>query len=162
MKPNVRDAVLGVIAIVTVIGIIGFAKRSSFTNPQTTTPFQTSTPTGTVKGIEDTFKQTIPQDMDKKELKDVSNEQKDYQGIASRKIENNKTDVLVLADLPTLGKGETYNAVIVKDNGETKDLGNLTETKGGYMIETAKNENLSEFKTIRILRSGKTLLEASW
>jgi len=107
MKPNVRDAVLGVIAIVAVVGLIAYARRSPVSNSQST-PFQTTTPIGTVQGVEDTFKVTIPEDMDKKDLKDVSNENASYGGIASRKIENNTSNFIVLADLPDTPLGQSY------------------------------------------------------
>jgi len=50
----------------------------------------------------------------------------------------------------------------VKANGETKELGTLTKTKGGYMIEVTKNEDLKDYPTIRILRNGKAVLETAW
>ncbi len=162
MKPKFSDALIGLMVVIVIGGFFWFIKnRNSNQNPETT-PFVTSSPVGSVKGIEDSFRITLPVDSDKKELKDISGDGENYSGVVSRKYSNNKFDLLVLADLPDLQKNEKYLLVLSKPDGSQINIGNLETGKGGYMLEVSKQEDLTSYSKIQIKKLDKVLLEASY
>ena len=91
-------------------------------------------PTPSIEGrIESSFNTTIPDDVEKTELKDVSGGT--GSGIATRKLQSNLYTYTFLVDLPDPSDGLFYEAWIVKDN-ENISLGKLVVAKGGWMIES--------------------------
>lgn len=106
-------------------------------------------------GIEEQIKQKfggldIPEDAEKAELKNVSGDE--GIGIATRSE--------ILADLPDLGKGESYQALL-SDGSKTILLGNLRLAKGGYILEYDSSK-YPGFDQIVIMKGSKRILEGSF
>ena len=106
-------------------------------------------------GIEEQIEQKfggldIPEDVEKIELKNVSGDE--GIGIATRSE--------ILADLPDLGRGESYQ-VLLSDGSKTILLGNLRLAKGGYILEYDSSK-YPEFDQIIIVKGSKRILEGSF
>ena len=102
--------------------------------------------------ISETFNgMTIPDDVDRAELKDVSGG--DGFGIATR------TEILV--DLPEAPLGQYYQAKLMNSEGKSVLLGTLKAAKGGYLIEYNSSRYPGYDKVVIVLGE-KTLLEGSF
>lgn len=106
-------------------------------------------------GIEEQIKQKfggldIPEDAERTELKNVSEDE--GIGIATRSE--------ILADLPDLEKGESYQALL-SDGSKTILLGNLRLAKGGYILEYDSSK-YPGFNQIVIMKGSKRILEGSF
>jgi len=93
---------------------------------------------------------TIPDDSEKIELENVSGGE--GIGIATRSQ--------VIADLPSLQKGEKYQ-VFLGNGSKTILLGNLRELKGGYILEYDSSKYLG-YNQIIIMRGSQHILEGSF
>ncbi len=106
-------------------------------------------------GIEEQIEQKfggldIPEDAEKTELKNVSGDE--GMGIATRSE--------ILADLPDLEKGESYQ-VLLSDGSKTILLGNLRLAKGGYILEYDSSK-YPGFNQIVVMKGSKRILEGSF
>ena len=100
--------------------------------------------------IEDKFTGlVIPKDPDNIELKDVTGGENF--GIV--------TETEILANLPSLTGSEVYKAWLEKD-GKAILLGNLTEAKGGFVLNL-KISNYNNFDKVFITAGTKRILEGS-
>jgi len=117
-----RDAIIGFVFLVILIGGILIIKNRSNKTPIESGPL----PTPSIQQrIENKFGGIkIPDDVSKVELKDTTGG--DSYGIA--------TQTEVLANLPDLSKGEFYE-VWVNQNGKLISLGKMRIAKGGYILE---------------------------
>lgn len=112
--------------------------------------FPSPTPS-VVKQVEEKFKGLlIPDDSTKIELKNVSN----IEGIGVA------TNTEVLADLPELGRGESYQ-VLLSNGTKTVLLGNLKQAKGGWILEYDLSKHVG-YKEIIVSKGSKEILKGSF
>lgn len=100
--------------------------------------------------IKEKFNNTIPDDMEKIELQNVSD--KAAMGIATKEG--------VYADLPDLAVGENYQ-VLITNGKNTITLGNLSRSKGGYILEYDLSK-YPGYNTIFVTKGGEHILEGSF
>jgi hypothetical protein len=143
---KVKNIVIAFIVLVALfVVILWFNKKSKETNLS-----KTYSPSITEQ-IEDKFKNiNIPQDAEKTELVDVAGG--DSMGIATR--------TEILADLPSPSFGNKYQAWIVKDGNEIL-LGNLSEKKGGWILEY-NSSKYPGYNKVVIKEGAKVILEGSF
>lgn len=146
---NKKDIVIG-FAILAVLVVVVFLLRRPGSNSVTLLP--SPTPSSEEK-IESSFKVDIPEDVDKAELKDVSDT--NAIGIATKKYENGRFTATVLADLPEPESGNYYQAWITSGELQKSDtkfvtLGRMRIAKGGWMVEFQSNSDLSVNKNVLI------------
>lgn len=94
---------------------------------------------------------TIPSDVEKAELKDVTGGESF--GIATR--------TEVLANLPELSAGQKYQVKLENSQGKTVLLGNLRIAKAGYLLEYDSSK-YPGYDKVLVISGGKTLLEGSF
>jgi len=143
---NRRDIVIGFVILAALAGFIYFrAKRET---PQELTVPQTLSTEDT---LEKKFGLTLPENVDRAELKDLSGG--DASGIATRKFENGTFTHTVLADLPDPEAGTFYEGWLVRgkqgdDNFAFISTGRMTLAKGGYILEFTSQTNYSDYSNV--------------
>ena len=144
---KVKDIVIGVAVVALLTFVVLAIKNNRNARLQAELA---NTPTIEEK-IENTFGGlTVPADVEKTELKDVSGGE--AFGIATR--------TEILADLPETANGNFYQAWLEKD-GKKILLGNLRIAKGGYLLEYSSAKFPGYNKVI--ITSGDTnILEGSF
>lgn len=144
---NKRDVVIGLIVIFVIIGLVYWIRRPK-------APKLTATPIPSVENkIEDSFKITIPDDVDRANLKDVSGG--NGSGIATRKYTNGNFTHTVLADLPDPEVGTFYEGWLVRGKSGDFDFsffstGKMRIAKGGYILDYNSTKDYSDFKGVII------------
>lgn len=151
---NRRDIVIGFIVLI-ILGIGVLSLRGS----QNQVPkLPSSTPISNEQKIESNFKVNIPDDMEKVELKDVSGS--NNIAIATRKFENGKFTLTILADLNDPFSGSFFQAWIAKDADQERSkylsLGKLIIAKGGWILEYQSKTNYMDYKNVLITQETKT------
>lgn len=142
-----RDVVTGFIVLVVLIGAALLVRNARLKKQAIVTP----TPSVEDK-VSKTFNGlTIPADVDKAELKDVTGG--DSFGIATR--------TEILANLPELPVGQYYQGKLVNAEGKSILLGRFRIAKGGYLLEYSSAKYPGYDKVVVVLGS-KTLLEGSF
>lgn len=117
-----RDIIIGFVFLVILIaGILWIYKAKSV--KKTATPLPTPNITSKVKGTTSTF--NVPDGVEKAELEDVSGG--NSYGVATR--------TEVVANLPVPESGKKYSVWLMNSNGKTVSIGNLWESKGGWILE---------------------------
>ncbi len=144
---NRRDIVIGIVILAALSAVIYFWRR-----PEIDEELKVPQTLSVEDQIEDAFNLEIPDDVEKAELRDVSGG--DASAIATRKFENGRFELNILADL----SDGSYTADFEKD-GEVKSLGSLRIAKGGYLLEFRGFEDLSDYSTVRVTSGGETILE---
>lgn len=146
-----RDIVIGAIAIIAILFV---ASRLRSPDPQITTN-QPSPSQDEQKQLEEITKRVLPAEGERITLNDV--EGVGASAIATRSFEDNLTIITILADLPELQAGESYQAWA--ESGEESDpnyelltLGLMARQKGGWLGEFEINKDLSSFKYLVISR----------
>lgn len=163
---NKRDIVIGFIIFAIVAGIILWTRKPRVTPVEVPTP--TSSPQ---EKIEEVFNYTIPEDVEKVELKDLTNS--GANGIATRKYENNKFEFVILADLEDPKEGFYQGWLTKGKEGEVGfsyvKLGNLRLAKGGYILEfesptdyTSYSQVLVTLEKVNDTKIEKRVLEGSF
>lgn len=163
---NKRDIVIGFIVFAIVAGIILWTRKPRVTPVEVPTP--TSSPQ---EKIEEVFNYTIPEDVEKVELKDLTNS--GANGIATRKYENNKFEFVILADLEDPKEGFYQGWLTKGKEGEVGfsyvKLGNLRLAKGGYILEfesptdyTSYSQVLVTLEKVNDTKIEKRVLEGSF
>lgn len=147
---NRRDIVIGVVILAALSAVVYFWRKPTIDEelkvPQTLS---------VEDAIEDAFNIEIPEDVEKTEMVDISGG--DASAIATRKFENGRFELNILADLPDA----SYAAEIEKD-GETMSIGSLRIAKGGYLLEYRGNRDLSDYSTVRVTSGGEIILEGGF
>jgi hypothetical protein len=151
---NKRDIVIGVVVLTALAGLIYFWQNSG-----TDEDLQIPQTLSVEDKIEDKFNLEIPEDVEKTELKDAVGG--DASGIVTRKVQEDETQLMILADLPDPETGKIYNAMIIKDD-ETKDIGFLQIAKGGYLLEYQSGQDLSDYKKVEVKLDETTVLEGEF
>lgn len=138
---NRRDIVIGIVILALVVGaVLWFRGRTSKEVMAPTTSSE--------EQIEKSFNLTIPEDVDKAELKDVSGG--NGSGIATRKFENGSFSHMVLADLPDPAAGMFYEGWLVRGKmGDANfayiSTGRMRVAKGGYLLEFNSSVDYSDY-----------------
>ena len=133
-KFNRKDVFVGLVILVALAGILYLV-----TKPKTK-PLVIPDSKKIEETIESKFKLTIPDDIEKADLADVSGE--GLAGIATRGE--------ILADLPDPSGKEFYQAWLKKGE-ELVSLGKLRVAKGGWMIEYSAAK-YPDFETVLVSR----------
>jgi hypothetical protein len=147
---NRRDIIIGFVILAFLI--VGFLllRRPNTKQPQ---PFPEQTPSSKQK-IESVFNVTIPDDVQKAELKDIAGI--NGTALATRKFDKNFV-FTVLADLPDPPRGYAYHVWISKDtsdpNADARDLGSLRIAKGGWILDYQSKSDLSSYNGVFIAES---------
>jgi hypothetical protein len=121
MRFNRRDAILGLIVIVLVIGGALLLRRY---RANRVSAVATPTPMSIRKAIQEQFKFEVPANTNSTELNDVSGG--DGRGLATEKE--------ILVDLPDPDSKTFYQAWLENSSGQLVSLGKLTAAKGGWLI----------------------------
>ena len=117
-----KDIITGLIILAVIAGLVYWFKLRK---PTPTVPVSTTPSIEQVEGaIEDKFKFTVPDNVEKALLKDITGG--DGSGIATR------TEILV--DLPDPEPGTYYQAWLENSGGKLLSLGRLAIAKGGWMV----------------------------
>ena len=147
---NRRDIVIGLVILFALAGFIFFrAKRE--TSPELIVPQTLSTE----DTLEEKFGLTLPEDVEKVELNDVSGG--DGSGIATRKFESGIFTHTILADLPEPTSGTFYQGWLVRgsagdDNFAFISTGRMTLAKGGYLLEFQSATDFSEYNQVIVTK----------
>lgn len=146
---NIKRVVL--VFVILVIIIVGALLASQkIKNNRISISLPEATPT-VEQRIEEKFKGlVIPDDAEKIELRNVSGEE--GMGIATRNE--------ILADLPNLQKGESYQ-VLLGNGTKTILLGSMRQAKGGYLLEYDSSK-YPGYNQIVVVRGAKHILEGSF
>jgi hypothetical protein len=150
---NRRDLIVGVVILAILAGFIYYWKKPTL-DEQLKVPQTLSVQ----DQIEDKFNLSIPDNVDKAELNDVSGG--NASAIATREYSDGKFTATILADLPDPESG-FYTSELAKDN-ETIATGSLILAKGGYLLEYQSSQDLSDFSTVRVKLNDKIILEGSF
>jgi hypothetical protein len=140
---NKRDIVISVI----VLGIVGLVLYYFFNRPQTSTLELPETPSAIEEELEETFNVTIPENVEKIELRDVSGGT--AKGLATRDYSNGQFTLTVLADLPEPKDG-FYQGWLVKDETTFISANKLTIAKGGYLLDFMSRTDYSDYPKVLI------------
>lgn len=134
---NRRDIVIGLIILALLGGVIYWLRRprESLEIPAPSVEEE----------IEETFKLTIPEDVEKATLEDVTGGQ--ASGIATRKFENAIFTHMVLADLPDPEAGTFYEGWLVMGDNVIS-TGKMRVAKGGYLLEFESTTDYSDYNKV--------------
>ena len=151
-----KQIFIGLFAILAVIGVaigVGRTKRTS----RLPTVLPTPAPVN-VGLIQKTFNLTIPDDMEKTDLVKVGGIE--GVGVATRKWQEGRFTLTIMADLPT-PVGQEYRAWLENKAGEKVALGNLYLAKGGYLLDFESKINYSDYRKV-VVAAKTNLLEGSF
>lgn len=144
MNSNKKDVFVGFIIILIIIAGIFFYKKYKTDKAGL---LSLPTPISFQKELENSFKFTIPDDVDSVELKDVTGGES--RAIATKKFKDRLFSHTVLADLPDLSANDFYEGWLV--NGDKViSTGKMKLDKGGFMLEYNSKIDYSEYKTVVI------------
>jgi len=143
---NRKDIVIGLVILAVIAGVVFFSRKTKKSDLQLPSPT-----TSLEQRVEEKFKFTVPEDVDKVELKDVSGGTSF--AIATRKFENGTFTQTILADLTDPASGEFYQGWLVRGkegegNYSVISLGKLQVAKGGYLLDFTASKDYSDYKTV--------------
>lgn len=144
MKLNKKDIVIGLIVLGILGAVVFFVSRSNKAPEIGNIATPTISPQ---KKIENSFNITIPDNVDKADLLDVSGG--DQTGIATRDSSNGVFSLTVLADVSDPQAGQFYEAWISKD-GQALPLGKLRMAKGGYLLDFSSATDYSSWNKVMV------------
>lgn len=150
-----KGLLTGIFLILVIVGI-AFGIKKAKNTPQIVSPFPT---TGIVEEIERNFNLTIPSDVEKADLNRVGDVE--GMGLATRKFEEGRFEVTILADLPETESARPYHSWLENGAGEKVILGDLRFAKGGYLLDFESNLDLTDFKKV-IIAQEANILEGSF
>ena len=150
---NRRDIIVGLVILAGLAGLIYYWRQ-----PAQDEDLQVPQTLSVEDEIEDMFNLQIPEDVDKAELSDKTGG--DASAIATREFVNDKFTHTVLADLPDPEAG-SYVAELAKDD-EIVITGTLRTAKGGYLLEFQSDQDLNDYKTVRVKLGEEVVLEGSF
>lgn len=151
-----KQAIVGLFVILAIIGVaVGINKAKKGPAVPLTLPSPSVT-----EEIQKTFNLTIPSDVEKTDLNKVGDVE--GMGIVTRKWQNGKFELTVLADLPETETGAPYQVWLQKTSGEKLFLGDLRVAKGGYLLEFESGLDYSSYQKVIIATSKTNVLEGSF
>ncbi len=153
MKGNIRDIVIGIIILVVVLGGIYLIRKQR----NTPAPLPTPSPVSQFEqGLKDKFNITVPDNVEKADLKNVSGKPENIgEGLATRIFENQKFTFTALANLPDPVPGYFYQVWLVRGTPQDANynilpLGAMRLAKGGYLLEYESTKDYSDYKNVVI------------
>ncbi len=143
---NRRDILTGLVILAVLVGLVWWLRRPKTPSLPSTSNFST-----VQEKIQNSFRVTIPEDVEKAELTDVSGGT--GSGIATRKYEAGRFTHTVLADLPDPAAGTFYEGWLVRGKeGDANfaffSTGKLRVAKGGYLLEFQSNKDYRDYKGV--------------
>src|SRR3989344_8849197 len=143
---NRRDIIIGAVILILVVGAVLWFKGRGAKEVSTPTPISE-------EEIKSRFNLTIPEDVEKAQLKDVSGG--NGSGIATRKYEDGRFTHMVLVDLPDPAVGTFYEGWLVRGKMGDADFafistGPMSVAKGGYLLEFSSAIDYSDYKGVVI------------
>jgi hypothetical protein len=146
-----RDLVIGFIFLVGIVAAVLIIKGKAKVN-SLPVPVTTPTPSSVQQKLQHKFQNLIiPNGSDQIDLNDVSNS--GGMGIATRNE--------IIADLPDLTKGQSYQAYLANSSGKTVLLGILVNKKGGWILDYDSSK-FPGYEKILILQGSTHILEGSF
>ena len=136
-----RDIVIGILVIILLGGIIYWRQKT-----QKSEEFVVPETLSVQKEFEDKFKISIPEDVEKSELSDVSGGY--ASGFATRKYEDGKFTHTILADLPDAPEGSYYQGWLKESDDKLISTGRMKLEKGGYMLEFQSSKDYSSYSKV--------------
>jgi len=137
-----KDILTGLIVVLVIAGVIFAVRRAK-------TPKLLVTPTpSTEESIENSFNLTIPEDVDKVDLKAVSDVE--GMGIATKKFKDGKFSHTVLADLPDPSDNMFYEGWLSNTSGDSVSTGKMRLAKGGYILEFESAKDYSQYNKVTV------------
>lgn len=142
-----RDIVVGGIILALLSGAIYLRQRAQGPIDETRVPETLSAE----ETFENKFNISIPDDVDKTELKDVRGGT--GSGIATRKYENNTFTHSILSDLPDPEQGLFYEAWLIRgeegsENYSLVSTGKLRLAKGGWTLDFQGTNDLTDHSKV--------------
>ena len=148
---KMRNLVIGFIFLVGIVAAILIIKGKAKVNSLVVPTAPTVTPSIQQK-LQSKFQNLIiPTGGDQIDLTDVSGGSS--MGIATRNE--------IIADLPTLTKGQFYQAYLANTSGKTVLLGTLVNKKGGWILDYDSSK-FPGYEKILILQGSTHILEGSF
>ena len=141
-----RDIVTGALILAVIAGTIFWLRGRSVTpQPQVSQEIE--------EKMEASFNIDIPEDVEKTELKDVT--EGTSTGIATRSYDGSIFTLTVLADLPDPEPGIVYEGWLVRgkaghDNFKVVSTGVMQIAKGGYLLEFESDGDYTDFTGVVI------------
>lgn len=137
------------IAIIAVVAVVVLYNRYNSQQNKPDPVVETSPTPSIEQDLEQVLGRSIADDADKVELVEGENK-----AIVTKEVEEDATKISVLADLP---EGE-YTAYL--SNGETAEpIGQLSEVKGGYILDTTISLDITEYSTVQITSANGIVLQ---
>jgi hypothetical protein len=141
---------LSIAAVVILVGALGyflFRKNRQVEAPVVENADKTASDSA---ALLDRMKITLPDNANKANLKDVAGGA--GVGLASKQDTGSNTKVSVIAGLPAPQKGKSYQAYIGDENGKKILIGQLTEAKGGWLLEKQmKKADVENLKQVTVV-----------
>lgn len=143
---NRRDIFIGIVVLLLAVVLVFWFRGKTPKSVMAPTPVSE-------EKIEKSFNLTIPEDVDKVEMNDVSGG--DASGVATRKYENGNFSHMVLADLSDPEAGTFYEGWLVKGKMGDEDFayistGRMVVAKGGYLLEYKSSTDYSDYTGVVI------------
>lgn len=139
-----RDLIIGIVVLALVAGFVYWRQSRTPTVPEVS-----PTPSAQER-LEDRFNITIPEEVEKTELSDVSD--LGVSGVATRLFEEDTFTLTVLADLPDQEQGFYQAWIQTGEEGEEDferlSIGRLQVAKGGYLLEFSSNIDYSSYDRV--------------
>jgi len=145
-----NEIFIGIFVILAIIGIAIGVKKAKKT---TQLPLALPSPS-TVEQIQKTFNVTIPAGMEEADLKAVGSIE--GMGVATRKWQDGKFTLTILADLPS-PIGQPYRAWLENAEGAKIQLGTLRIAKGGYLLDFESAVNYPDYKKVVVAQAANVL-----
>lgn len=153
-----RELIIAAVVLVVLASVVWFTRRKL---PGTALPtgFPTSAPVSQFeKSLGQNFNITIPDDVEKIELRDVGGA--GVSGIATRKYTSGKFEHVIIADLDTPAAGEFYQAWLVSGTPGSSSYkiiktSKLTMEKGGWMIDFQSTVDYSSYNQVIVSLESK-------
>lgn len=142
MKLDKKDITIGLIVLAVLGGIIFFVYKGKKAPQLGSIPTPTLSPQ---EKIEESFNVTIPDNIEKADLADVTGG--NSTGIATREYTIGVFKHTVLADLPDPENGQFYEGWLASGE-ESISTGKMRTAKGGYILEYNSSVDYSDWNKV--------------
>lgn len=136
------------ILAVVVVGLLWYRRDGTEDTPEVVTPNDDEVVEQQVDDFLRDRNISLPEGGDRANLRDQTDD--GLTGVATRTDENEL--ITVLADLPDPEAGNFYQAFLLSGDNDYLSLGRLRPAKGGYLLETRVDADLSGYDTVVISR----------
>ena len=139
-----REIAVGVVIILLLSGYVFYKQRQSVSTPELSVPQILSIE----DKIEDKFNITIPENLNRAELKDISGGFSS--GIATIDDQRSYQEVTVLADLPNPPQDSFYQGWLYNTDNTPISMGKLLEGKGGWILDYRSTKSILDYKRVAV------------